>query len=43
LTFRNEEDTAEIAAETADELIEWIRAEPETAWRIITKRQTDIE
>lgn len=31
LTARDEEDTAEIAVETADDLIEWIRAEPETA------------
>ena len=43
LIFRNEEDATEIAVETADELLEWIRAEPETAWRIFTKRQTDIE
>lgn len=43
LTFQNEEDGTEIIVQTADELIEWIRAEPETAWRIVTKRQTDIE
>lgn len=33
----------DVEIETADQLIEWIRAEPETAWRIITKRQTIIE
>jgi hypothetical protein len=42
LVFGAQQDDTAVEVNTVDELIAWIEAEPETAWRVLQKRQGQI-
>ena len=43
LVFAAQQDDTGVEVSTVDELIAWIQAEPQTAWRMLQKRQGQID